>query len=294
MSFKKRFLWLCLACILILGCPISCMAASTDCKLTVKLEDKEKNPVDGLRTSICKVADIIGTDYVPAEDFADSGISIVSIVNNPSAEAANTVYQYVIDNQVASRTSDSVNGEVVFHSLNQAIWLVFCEEEQSYSFNPFLVFLPQTIGREVQYEVISEPKLEENQQNQRSIYVVKQWKDSDNARGARPDTITIHLKRDNKTVASANLSDENGWSYTFAKLPKDGQYSVEEETVENYDVEYNGDAENGFVITNTYHTGGKLPQTGQLWWPITLIAIAGVSFVILGIIELRDKKDEKK
>lgn len=294
MSFKKRFLWLCLACILILGCPISCMAVSSDCKLTVKLIDKEKKSVEGLDVTICKVANIIGTDYVPAEGFLDSGISIAGIVNNPSAEAANTVYQYVIDNQLPAQSMSSVDGEVIFSSLAQAIWLVSCEEGQSHSFNPFLVFLPQTTGGEIKHEVVSEPKLEDNPQNQRNIYVVKQWKDSDNARGFRPDSITIHLERDDKKVASAKLSDENGWSFTFVNLQKDGEYSVEEEAVEHYKAEYNGDAANGFVITNTYHTGEKLPQTGQLWWPIALIALAGVSFVILGIIELRNKSDEKK
>lgn len=294
MSFKKRFLMLCLACIGILMCSISCMAATSDCTLTVKLFDSNKVAVDGIQISICKVADISGTDYIPTEAFADSGISIAGLVNYPTAEAANTVYQYVRKHQVESQSAYTQKGEAVFESLGRAIWLVYCMEEQSYSFNPYLVFLPQAVSGKVQYEVVSEPKLEEVVTGQKSIYVIKQWVDSENARGLRPESITVHLKKDNQIITSAKLSNKNGWSYTFTELSCQGNYSVEEEPVEHYAVKYNGDSQQGFVITNTYQSANRLPQTGQLWWPILMIAIAGACLVTLGIMELRNKRDEKE
>jgi len=222
MSFKKRFLKLCLACVLIFGCFISCMAAPENCKLTVKLLDKNKQPIDGLQVSICKVADISGSDYIPAEAFAESGISISGIVNHPTEEVANAVCQYVKKQQIESQSAQSQNGEVGFDSLDRAIWLVFCQEEQEYRFNPYFVFLPQTINGKVQYEVIAEPKVEEN-------------------------------------------------------IGQDA-----------------GNTEQEPVLPNTQPSGDKLPQTGQLWWPILMIAIAGVALVLLGIIELRNKSNEKR
>ena len=63
--------------------------------------------------------------------------------------------------------------------------------------------------------------------------------------------------------------------------------------MEDYTVQYSGDMENGFIITNSYN-GEKLPQTGQYWWPIILISIAGVGFITLGIIELELSKNGKK
>lgn len=216
MSFKKKFLILCLACILFFVWSISCMAAPSDCKLTVKLYDENKQGLDGIYVSICKVADINGTDYIPTEAFIDSGISIVGLVKNPSADTANAVYQYVKQHQIESMSACSQNGEVVFESLDRAIWLVFCQEEQEYRFNPYLVFLPQTINGKVQCEVIAEPKVEQN-------------------------------------ITEAEP-----------------------------------------VIPNTNQTGDKLPQTGQLWWPILMLAIAGVAFVALGIMELRNRKNEKR
>lgn len=162
MSIKKSFLRLCLACALILGCSISCMAAPSDCKLTVKLYDENKKPIDGMNVFICKVADINGTDYVPTEAFMDSGISVSGLVKNPSADTANAVYQYVKKHHVKGVSAQSQNGEVDFESLNRAIWLVYSQEEQEYTFNPYFVFLPQTINGKVQYEVVAEPKVEQN------------------------------------------------------------------------------------------------------------------------------------
>lgn len=216
MAIKKTFLMLCLACALILGCAISCVAAPPDCKLTVKLYDEKKQMIDGIDVSICKVADINGTDYVPTDPFVDSGISIAALVKEPSAEAANAVCQYVKKHQIESMSAHSQTGEVVFDSLDCAIWLVFCQEEQEYTFNPYFVFLPQTMNDKVQYEVIAEPKVEQNME--------------------KPEP----------------------------------------------------------TLPNTNQTVGKLPQTGQLWWPILMLAIAGVCFIALGIIELRNKRNEEE
>ena len=39
-----------------------------------------------------------------------------------------------------------------------------------------------------------------------------------------------------------------------------------------------------FVVTNTYpgKTPPKLPQTGLLWWPVPLLACAGLALVLAG------------
>ncbi len=49
-----------------------------------------------------------------------------------------------------------------------------------------------------------------------------------------------------------------------------------------------------FTITNTCNRpdtpkGGKLPQTGQLWWPVPVLLLAGLVLVIVGL--LRRKED---
>lgn len=40
---------------------------------------------------------------------------------------------------------------------------------------------------------------------------------------------------------------------------------------------------------NTPPSGGKLPQTGQLWWPVPVLAIAGAAFVLFGWLRRRSR-----
>ena len=38
--------------------------------------------------------------------------------------------------------------------------------------------------------------------------------------------------------------------------------------------------------------GGKLPQTGQLWWPVPALACAGLGCIAVGLFRRREAKDE--
>src|SRR5690625_2663551 len=93
-----------------------------------------------------------------------------------------------------------------------------------------------------------------------SVNVVKIWKDKDNQDGNRPGSITVKLLADGEeTGQEAELSDENNWQANFTDLDvnKAGEaieYTVEEVTVGEYHTEITGDAETGFVITNTQKT----------------------------------------
>lgn len=267
-----------------------CAVALPECQLTVKLEDKDKQSISDITVTICKVADKQDDGYHPADGFAESGISVSVLSADPSPEQAASIWRYVREHQLPGRSVDTVVGQATFSSLEKGIWLVYCPENQRYGFDPFLVLLPQTMNGMIQYEVTSIPKTQANTPDNTSVYVVKRWEDNDNAAGKRPADITVHLKRDGERVDTVHLNEENGWAHTFTALPDDGTYTVEETAVVGYSVAYNGDAENGFVITNTY--GDKLPQTGQLWWPILILTVAGVAFVVLGLIEWRGNRNE--
>ena len=39
-------------------------------------------------------------------------------------------------------------------------------------------------------------------------------------------------------------------------------------------------------------SGGKLPQTGQLWWPVPVLACAGLGCIAVGLLRRREAKDE--
>lgn len=280
--------------VVILCCSVlPCFAVAESGSIIVTLEDKSKNKINDITVYLCKVAELNNTGYYPTPAFEDSGISISGIINSPDESSAESVAKYVRDNKIDVLSAVSENGKVTFSDLSLGIWIVFCEEDSKYTFNPYIVLLPYESNGKLSYEVLSEPKIEDIKPNEISIYVVKKWDDKNNAAKKRPEYIKIELLNGIDVVSSAKLSESTGWSHTFTGVSKDGNYSVREKTVSNYKVKYSGDATNGFVVTNIYN-GEKLPQTGQYWWPIILIAIAGIGFIALGIYELGVKKNDKK
>lgn len=285
-----------LVCILVccvLNFVLPCIASDAECKLTVNLENLNSQPVDKISVSISKIADIDSSGYVPAKGFENSGISIPGIVNDPSATNAETLLKFVKKNNISKISDITKAGKATFSSLETGIWLVFCEDEQEYYFNPYIVFLPYEQDGKLYYEISSNPKTKTNTPDNKSIYVIKKWEDKNNASKLRPESVTVYLRLNGAIVDTIDLNESNGWSHTFTNLATNGNYSVEEKSVDNYEAKYSGDSDNGFIITNTYN-GSKLPQTGQLWWPVIIISIAGFCFVLLGIIELGVKKNEKK
>ena len=291
-TLKRIFVFL-LCATLLFGLAINCFAANTKGKLTVELNDKDQNKISNMTVNICQVATLSQNGYSPVAAFENSGISVLGIVNNPSEAAAKTIADYVKSNNISALSAISDGSGAVFGDLDLGIWLVFTNENEQYTFNPYLVFLPSRSGDKLLYQLTSSPKLQDNTPNEISVYVIKKWDDKNNASKNRPESVTIELLNGDTVVSSVQLSEQNGWSHTFEKLKKDGNYSVREKAVANYKTTYSGDTTNGFIVTNTYN-GEKLPQTGQYWWPIVLIAVAGAGFVALGIYELGVKKNGKE
>lgn len=289
----KRIFITMLTVILLCCSAFPCFAAAEKGIISVTLEDKSKNKVNGVTVYLCQVAELNNNGYYPTTAFESSGLSISGLINSPDESSAKSVTDYIKNNQIEVLSTASKNGKTSFSDLALGIWVVFCDEDSKYTFNPYIVFLPYESGGKLYYEVSSVPKIEDSKPNETSIYVVKKWDDKNNAAKKRPDSVNIELLNGSEAVSTAKLSESNGWSHTFTGVSKDGNYSVRENSVANYKANYSGDMANGFVVTNTY-TGEKLPQTGQYWWPIILIAIAGVGFIALGIYEVGVKKNAKK
>ncbi|MDO5037916.1 MAG: Cna B-type domain-containing protein, partial [Tissierellia bacterium] len=92
------------------------------------------------------------------------------------------------------------------------------------------------------------------------VPVEKVWADEDNASGKRPDAVTVKLMatvgQETYQVDQVILSAENNWKYTFTDLPtkaggQEISYQVEEEVPEGYTGAITGNAQEGFIITNT-------------------------------------------
>ena len=294
MRITLKRIFIAILTVAILCCLVlPCFAAAENGSISITLEDKNKIGINGVTVYLCQVAELNNNGYYPTTAFESSGISISRLINSPDESSAKSVVDYIRNNKIEVLSAISENGKANFSNLDLGIWVVFCAEDSKYTFNPYIVFLPYESGGKLYYEVSSVPKIEDSKPNEISIYVVKKWDDKNNAAKKRPDSVNIELLNGSTVVSSAELSESNGWSHTFTGVSKDGNYSVREKAIANYKANYSGDITNGFVVTNTYN-GEKLPQTGQYWWPIILIAIAGACFVLLGVYEIGVKKSGKK
>ena len=105
-----------------------------------------------------------------------------------------------------------------------------------------------------------------------SITVTKAWADNDNQDGIRPDSIKVQLYAgEDAQGEEVTLDGTNNWTYTWTSLDakKDGQdivYTVKETgEVTGYTSEISGDAQTGFVITNTHKTEITSVEGKKVW-----------------------------
>ena len=91
-----------------------------------------------------------------------------------------------------------------------------------------------------------------------SVTVTKAWADNDDRGGHRPKEIKVQLKADGENSGEEiTLNAENNWTYTWSDLDqkkagKDIAYTVEETgKAAGYTSTVTGNAEEGFIITNT-------------------------------------------
>lgn len=104
--------------------------------------------------------------------------------------------------------------------------------------------------------------VEPNHLEKTEISVTKQWEDAGNQDGMRPTSIHVHLMNGSTEVASADLSAENGWSYTFVGLQKYDasgnllSYQITEDPVEGYQTQINGTTIINTHVTETTEISG--------------------------------------
>ena len=279
--------------------------------ITVTLLDSASDgaaaPVSGGTVALYRVASVAATGdgslaYAACAGFAESGISLADVsetdlANRLASWALSDAGSALVSPQAAS-TPDA-EGTVVFANLECGLYLV-CQTQASpghYAVKPFVVELPSgNIDRASWvYDVSASPKVEPNPNDTitTSVTVTKVWCElaSDGsavaaAPTARHDAVTVLLLVGGSEYARAELSAANGWSYTWQDVPGGVELAVQEADVPlGYTVSYSrsgNDADgHAFTVTNTAQAR-KLIQTGQLNWPVPVLALAGVVLFALG------------
>ena len=151
----------------------------------------------------------------------------------------------------------------------------------------------------------------------------KIWLDNENESGARAESITVRLIKDGGIYREMELTEETDWKGVFSDVPSDASYSITEKEVQDYSAAYSKSDDNGFVITNTFTPGNSsmgvppkpfvpaltdentssvdetsepiaIPQTGNLNWPVPVLAVSGIIFLIIGFVLLPSKRSDTK
>jgi hypothetical protein len=147
---------------------------------------------------------------------------------------------------------------------------------------PFIVTVPDKNDGEYVYDVNASPKTEVLKLT--SITIKKVWNTDKSTKTA--NSVTVQLLKDGKVIKTATLSKDNDWQITYNDMPESDAYTVEETDVIKGFISTVKQDGYVFTVINT----STLIQTGQLMWPIPVLAIGGMLLIAVGIIILQKKR----
>jgi len=218
---------------------------------------------------------------------------------------ATTLSGYMTKDKVEATAAAETdeNGKAHFEGLESGIYLVMGASHRQgnyrYTAEPFLIALPglDHEANEWVYEVEVAVK-----NSRRTVYddfditLIKQWANAEVYEGELPE-IEVEIYRDGKLYDTVVLSEENNWKVKVEDLSEKYDWEFVEITEGDFTVavEQTGSK---IVFTNTLPeipdepdipenpptppAEPELPATGSLWWPVPLLAIAGVVLFMLG------------
>ena len=205
------------------------------------------------------------------------------------------------------QTADE-EGKIVFEDLEKGLYLIVGSKTQddkfSYTPSPMILALPMegTSGELDDQPVVRYSKIEKDElKNERNLEVVKIWKD-EKAKEKRPKEITVALLKNGKVYKTVKLNEKNQWSYQWKALSAKEQWTVVEKNIpDSYRVEYSKNGEKIYIVnyvkdseTPDPDKPEKLPQMGQLWWPVPILTLAGLSAMIIGMFKRKAENEFEK
>ena len=269
--------------------------------VTLHETDEEHTPIPYGEFMLLRVADVVVENYnlcfVLTDEFAPSNIDI-SDINAPGL--AQSLLDYAVEQGISGRTETAdENGTVVFDNLSIGLYVIAqtgpAEDYDFYLIAPFLVTIPMTNaeGTDWIYDIEASPKAEAKPPvppEPVELTVVKVWEDENSKE--RPDSVTVQLLCDGEPFGEpVVLNAENNWTYTWTELEAGHSWTVRETPVPSgYQVSYDVTHE-GIIIVNTK----KLVQTGQLNWPVPVLACTGLLLCLLGwVLKMAHKRKAEK
>lgn len=290
----------------------SVLAAETP-DITIKAEHGEHIAIPDVTFHLYPVASVATDGHLIYEaPFDNLNLTTQPLSEENIQSLSNTLSAYVkAQNISASQTKATGPSGVLTFSLTDyqepgKIYLILGDSlitanQEKLSFQPLLVQIPYQTNGNLHPIIIPKPIKLPDETN-KELSVVKVWKND--TEQVRPESITVGLYKNGKKQAEQILNEANSWRYTFTNLTGvDDWQIIEEKVPSGYTVAIN-ETTSTIVITNTKSTPPTitktpptttttttkhLPQTGVLWWPVTVLSIIGSFLLVIGIIRRKQR-----
>ena len=286
---RHKIFTLCVMVLLILSSSFSVFAQDFDPKRTGSLsvtltEQYEKEPIVGAELSVYYVATVCmntngNSSYIYTDTFENAGIDM----DDPSL--AIKLDAYVLEHNVSSvKVTTDQNGTATCEDLTLGLYFIkqTGAVEGFAPCTPFMVTIPGKNTEGYVYDVNASPKTEVARLT--AITIKKVWNTDESTEAA--DSVTVQLLKNGRVVKTAILNAQNNWQITYSDMPESDAYSIKEVDVPKGFVATYQQKGYVFTVTNT----STLIQTGQLVWPIPVLAVSGLLFIAVGITLLRKKR----
>lgn len=286
------------------------------------LYQNENTGLSGAGFAIYRVASVNAKgELTPEKPFDQFNIDFNRTNDDAWKALPSTLEGYVLRDNIPPTDSGETDetGRLTLPNkalhLKQGLYLVLghrhIQEELIYDAAPFMVSLPtlDTGTNDWLYCITVRPKYHVQPDSENHMItrkVLKVWADKGHEK-ERPHEIEVHLLRDGSVYETVALRADNNWRHVWDNLDSSYTWTVAEKELNDYTVTV---VQEGitFVIKNTYITDvpnppptdpnspdkpgssqdSKLPQTGQLWWPVPMLLTGGLMFIILDL--LRHKR----
>ena len=250
------------------------------------MEQNGKTPIVGAELSLYHVATVNlnsknNLSYTFTNVFEGCGAALDDPTLSVKLDA------FVEDNSVsAEKLVTDARGKASFPNL--PLGLYFVKQTNSVEgYAPctsFLVTVPNENTNGYVYDVNASPKTDVARLT--TVIIKKVWNTDASTKAA--DSVTVQLLRDGVVVDTATLNSKNNWQVTYTDMPESDAYSIKEVSVPKGFTATYSKSGYAFTLTNT----ASLIQTGQLVWPIPVLAMLGLCLITVGTIVLRKTRNE--
>lgn len=318
-----RFICIVLTFIMFVLASIICVQATeSKCELDI-LYQHNGEPITNVSSSAYYIGSFNNNgDITLSGNFADYNVDTST---DDLSALAQTLYGYALLDKITpehTAVSDDT-GAVFMTDMDKGVYLVtskrHVKDDEVFITEPQLIFLPWIEDDELLYRrtMLAKCRMITMDDTPISAKVLKVW-DDDGFENIRPTSIKATLLRDEEVYDTVELSANNNWRHTWDLLPSYYIWTVVEEIPIGYEVIQTQDGITR-VLTNSYKdtntpTGPttvpnqttptdsttptppadkeKLPQTGQLWWPVPILLVLGVVLIIIGVTKRKGEKFE--